>query len=82
MTDKDTILKNFGSKLKEARLAKGLSQEALALELDFDRTYIGLLERGKRNPSLITIYKIVNRLEVDLGKGVASSRVTMLVVHR
>jgi transcriptional regulator with XRE-family HTH domain len=72
MTNKDTILKNFGSKLKEARLAKGLSQEALALELDFDRTYIGLLERGKRNPSLITIHKIVNRLEVDLGKIVTS----------
>ncbi len=72
MTNKDTILKNFGSKLREARLAKGLSQEALALELDFDRTYIGLLERGKRNPSLITIYKIVNRLEVDLSEIMAS----------
>jgi transcriptional regulator with XRE-family HTH domain len=64
MIDKDKILTNFGIKLKEARLAKGFSQEALALSLEFDRTYIGLLERGKRNPSLFTIHKIANFLEV------------------
>lgn len=64
MVDKDNILIHFGEKLKEARLASGLSQEALALSLEFDRTYIGLLERGKRNPSLFTIHKIAKFLKI------------------
>ena len=64
MTDKEIILTQFGKKLKEARAVKGLSQEALALSLEFDRTYISMLERGKRNPSLFTIHKIADFLEV------------------
>jgi transcriptional regulator with XRE-family HTH domain len=64
MIDKEIILTQFGKKLKEARLANNLSQEALALSLEFDRTYIGLLERGKRNPSLITIHKIAKFLKI------------------
>jgi transcriptional regulator with XRE-family HTH domain len=65
MTDKEIILIQFGEKLKKARILKGLSQEALALSLEFDRTYISMLERGKRNPSLFTIYKIAEFLEID-----------------
>ena len=64
MVDKEKILTHFGEKLKEARLASGLSQEALALSLELDRTYIGLLERGKRNPSLFTIHKIATFLKI------------------
>lgn len=64
MIDKNKILTDFGKKLKEARLANNLSQEALALSLEFDRTYIGLLERGKRNPSLVTIHKIAKFLKI------------------
>lgn len=64
MIDKETVLKQFGEKLREARVLKGLSQEALALSLEFDRTYISMLERGKRNPSLFTIYRIADFLEV------------------
>ena len=65
MIDKDKILIQFVQNLKKARNLKGLSQESLALSLDFDRTYISILERGKRNPSLFTIHKIANFLEVD-----------------
>ncbi len=65
MIDENIILTQFGQSLKEVRLLAGLSQEALALELGFDRTYIGLLERGKRNPSLKTICKIASYLEVQ-----------------
>lgn len=65
MIDKETVLTQFGEKLREARVLKGLSQEALALSLEFDRTYISMLERGKRNPSLFTIYKIADFLEIE-----------------
>jgi transcriptional regulator with XRE-family HTH domain len=73
MLDKEKLLKHFGSNLKEARNLKGMSQEDLALSLGFDRTYISMLERGKRNPSLFTIYKIAYYLEVktiDLVSGI------------
>ena len=66
MSDKNTILENFGKNLRKTRLNSGLTQEKLALALEFDRTYIGLLERGKRNPSLITIYKISDFLNIDV----------------
>lgn len=66
MTDKDIILTQFGVNLRKARALRGLSQESLALSLDFDRTYISMLERGKRNPSLFTIHKIANFLEVEV----------------
>jgi transcriptional regulator with XRE-family HTH domain len=63
--DKNTLTK-FGNNLRKLRTERGLSQEKLALELEFDRTYISLLERGKRNPSLITLNKIAERLGVDV----------------
>jgi transcriptional regulator with XRE-family HTH domain len=65
MIDKETVLTQFGEKLRAARVLKGLSQEALALSLEFDRTYISMLERGKRNPSLFTIHRIADFLEIE-----------------
>lgn len=52
------IQKRFGERVRELRRSKGLSQEALALASDLDRTYIGGVERGERNISLINIHKI------------------------
>jgi len=54
----------FGAILKELRVKKGYSQEALAIECDLDRTYISLLERGLRQPTLSTLFKIAEILEV------------------
>lgn len=49
--------------VKAARKALGLSQEALALEADIDRTYISGIERGLRNPSLDLIAKLAAKLQ-------------------
>ena len=65
LTEQD-VLVIFGKNLKKARIEKGLSQETLTLDIGFDRTYISLLERAKRNPSLITIYRIANHLKIDI----------------
>jgi transcriptional regulator with XRE-family HTH domain len=58
------IQRHFGQRVRELRKQKGLSQEALALVCDLDRTYIGGVERGERNISLLNIHKIAVALGV------------------
>lgn len=54
----------FGERVRNLRKKKGLSQEAFALLCELDRTYIGGIERGERNVSLLNIAKIAMALEV------------------
>jgi transcriptional regulator with XRE-family HTH domain len=58
------IQRNFGKRVRELRKQKGISQEALALACNLDRTYVGGVERGERNISLINIHKISQALKV------------------
>lgn len=59
------ILSRFGQKVRAVRKGKNLSQEDLAGRSDLDRTYIGGVERGERNISLINIEKLAKALGVD-----------------
>ncbi|MDP4208424.1 MAG: helix-turn-helix transcriptional regulator [Bacteroidota bacterium] len=54
----------FGDVLKELRTARKISQEKLAEYCELDRTYISLLERGLRQPTLITLFKISKALDI------------------
>jgi len=54
----------FALVLKGLRLHAGLSQEKLALEADLDRTFISLLERGLRQPSLKSLFAIARVLQI------------------
>ncbi|QHE52787.1 helix-turn-helix domain-containing protein [Pontibacillus sp. HMF3514] len=54
----------IGDVLKRYRKSAGLSQEELALRCDLDRTYISLLERGKRRATVHTIFTICDQLKV------------------
>jgi len=60
--------KAFGQVLKKLRNKKGISQEKLALNSDLDRTYISLLERGLRQPTLSTILQISFVLDISADK--------------
>ena len=55
--------KAFGACLRELRQEKGCSQEQLAMKCELDRTFISLLERGHRQPSLSTILIIASALD-------------------
>jgi transcriptional regulator with XRE-family HTH domain len=64
-TQEQEIKKEFGVRLRSLRIQKNLSQEQLALACNLDRTYIGGVERGERNISLINIYKIAAALGIS-----------------
>lgn len=55
----------FGQRLRELRLAAGVSQEALAASCGLDRTYVSSCERGHRNISLINICLLADALGVS-----------------
>jgi transcriptional regulator with XRE-family HTH domain len=54
----------FGKRVRELRLARGLSQEKLAEIADLHRNYVGGVERGERNVSLVNIVKLAHGLSV------------------
>jgi transcriptional regulator with XRE-family HTH domain len=61
----EKLTKAFGQVLREARHKSGLSQEAMALKSDVDRTFVSQMERGIRQPSLTTLYKLAATLEIQ-----------------
>lgn len=60
----DDLRKTFGLRVRQLRVQRGISQEGLAELCGLDRTYIGGIERGERNPSLVNIGKIAISLGV------------------
>lgn len=55
----------FGQILREFRKKANLSQEKLAQESNLDRTYISLLERGLRQPSITTVFQLSTALKIS-----------------
>ena len=64
---KDPRMK-FGNNLRALRTKRGISQEHLAESADLHKNMVGLLERGRRNPSLVTITKLAKALKVKPAK--------------
>jgi transcriptional regulator with XRE-family HTH domain len=60
------LLKSFGIRLKELRLKRDLSQEALANEADVPISQIGRIERGEVNTTICTLKKLANALGVSM----------------
>ncbi|MBU4681440.1 helix-turn-helix transcriptional regulator [Cedecea davisae] len=66
MKTSNSIQAQLGQRVKQLRLQKGLSQEALAERCGLDRTYVSGIERGVRNPTLEVLHIIANGLNIDL----------------
>jgi transcriptional regulator with XRE-family HTH domain len=58
------VLARFGKTLRELRTERGLSQDELAARAGLDRNYIGMIERGERNPAIVNVVKIAEALDV------------------
>jgi transcriptional regulator with XRE-family HTH domain len=60
------IKMKLGTRLRELRKIKGLSQERFSFECNLDRTYIASIEQGKRNVSIANIEKIAHALNISV----------------
>jgi transcriptional regulator with XRE-family HTH domain len=56
----------FGKNVRKFRQQRKLTQEQLAFEAEIDLTYVGGIERGKRNPSLLVMARIADALSIPL----------------
>ena len=63
-----TVNKQLGYRIRYLRQQKGMSIESLALEADINRNYLGDLERGARNPTLVILSKIARSLDIPLSE--------------
>lgn len=61
-------LKQFGQNLQRARKDQNLSQEQVAELIGVNRTYLSLVEKGERNPSLRFIYRVTKALKTTSSK--------------
>ena len=62
--DRKTVLVAVGQRVRSARAAKGISQEQLADLANLHRTYVGAVERGERNPTVVSLYRLARALTV------------------
>lgn len=66
--NKEDCTRRVGAGIRRIRERKKLSQEALAAQAGLHRNYIGNVERGERNPSLVILVRICSALKVPLSK--------------
>ncbi|MGA2823707.1 MAG: helix-turn-helix transcriptional regulator [Bacteroidales bacterium] len=62
--EEKAFLKQIGNSIRAFRTKADLSQEKLSFACELDRTYIGSVERGERNISILNLRKIAKALEV------------------
>jgi len=66
MANIDTVYQQIIKRIVQERKRQGITQERLATLSDVDRTHMGLIEQGRRKPTLSTLNKIVKALNLTL----------------
>lgn len=62
----EDIYKAVGERIIAERKAKNMSQEQLATDSGIDRSHMGFIEQGRRKPTLSTLFKIAQSLDMSL----------------
>ena len=65
MKGNECVMK-FGKRISSLRMEKGITQEELSFRSGLNRTYVGEIERGEKNASVVTIDKLAKGLNVRL----------------
>lgn len=65
MNEEKRLLK-LGKKIREIRKDQGVSQLNLSLDAGVNRNYISDLENGRRNPSILVLYRLADALDVKI----------------
>lgn len=65
---KKDVLVKFGNRIRELRKERHLSQKQLGELTGFHKNYVGMIERGERNPSLENIEVFANAFEMSLSE--------------
>lgn len=65
MKGNECVMK-FGKRVSSLRMEKGITQEELSFRSGLNRTYVGEIERGEKNASVVTIDKLAKGLNVRL----------------
>jgi transcriptional regulator with XRE-family HTH domain len=60
------FIKRFGKNLRKIRKSKKMSQENLAISADTSRSQIARIERGEINPTITTINRFAEALQIDI----------------
>jgi transcriptional regulator with XRE-family HTH domain len=68
MQPRSAVARQFGKAVKELRLKKGMTQQALADACGLDISYVGQIERGQRNPTLGAIQGLASVLKVKISE--------------
>lgn len=63
---KAQLLINLGKHIRELRLKKGISQEELAFKINSARNFIGSIERAEKAPTIVTLHRIAQALNIKL----------------
>ena len=66
MIDSKTLAMEIGAKIRKLRLQRGMSLEKLALSCDMNAAFLGHVERGMRCPTIYTLYRICEGLQIGL----------------
>lgn len=65
---KNPILIKLGNNIRAIRSEKGISQEELAFKINSARNFIGCIERAEKAPTIITLARIANALNITLSR--------------
>ena len=67
-SDQAEVLRQFGERLRQLRMARHLTQEEMAAKAGFSRSYYNEIETGKRNISLLNLHKLAQCLEISISE--------------